>query len=622
MHQNHAFSACVLLSMLITVAYMRICNADGTTIEDKVVLEKLESTLKIIENQVKTIWDRWQISTYPNFLNSAAISHTSWEVMKLKYQHKILRKLLGLSKDEENTFVVSFMGSSVTAGHDSPMNMSFVSHTQRNMAPSFQELGITFESRNTAMGNNPCLPYDLCPMTFSGGDADIVHWEQSYNCFGHEDSKKDMFEQFIRQCIHMPRRPIVVFSESATPNWREKDCPVKVKSRHQRHLRTNVSPVSPKNYIEVAAATASLSSTSFGQADFAPGWNKDTSSTGISHVEDKRRRLEASILDRQLLTLAGKGEYMTITSEVNPPSIQQEWIPQMKTFHAYQTEAGIQIWSHKHYDSYKCQGPYIPDWGCCSASWHPSLLGHELRAAHHSFYWLIILKEAIAHIKQQIISGTSMRAQLASIDHHIDKEKKHVPVKALYPSMYSDNMKCFTSFEPRGWDDGDIHKYVISSNDGKEVWKEDIFEDFMDKSIVLKAKGIGYLDYKHMLHGNNENTALSIKINIVSDKQGTFFLCEPPGNWGKLPKGFTTLWEGKVQVWITLNVNSAAVEANTWKFEPNAAQQLTYTNRKPKDSQIVCVDFDPYKLPIGQHVISIVATSDDRVMVSTLVLPQ
>jgi hypothetical protein len=53
------------------------------------------------------------------------------------------------------------------------------------------------------------------------------------------------------------------------------------------------------------------------------------------------------------------------------------------------------VWSHSHYEAYKCHGPYVKNWACCSASWHPSLLGHELRAAHYSYFWLLIFKDAL-----------------------------------------------------------------------------------------------------------------------------------------------------------------------------------------------------------------------------------
>ena len=62
-----------------------------------------------------------QVKKYPVFLKSAGITHTAWEVMKLKFIEKLILSLQG----KPSRFVVSFMGSSVTAGHDSPFNVSF-----------------------------------------------------------------------------------------------------------------------------------------------------------------------------------------------------------------------------------------------------------------------------------------------------------------------------------------------------------------------------------------------------------------------------------------------------------------------------------------------------------------
>ena len=80
------------------------------------------------------------------------------------------------------------------------------------MGPVLAKLGVELESRNMALGGNPCVPYDVCVKYFGGLDADIVHWEQSYFCQG-----KPIVEQFVRQASFMPSRPLVVFSESS--NW-------------------------------------------------------------------------------------------------------------------------------------------------------------------------------------------------------------------------------------------------------------------------------------------------------------------------------------------------------------------------------------------------------------------
>ncbi len=104
--------------------------------------------------------------------------------------------------------------SSVTAGHDSNFNASTPVVVGDLMRGPFFDSGIDFVSRNVALGNNPCLPYDICVKYFAGMDADIVHWEQNYFCDGNP-----IMEQFIRQAMTIPTKPIVIFSEAQTGSW-------------------------------------------------------------------------------------------------------------------------------------------------------------------------------------------------------------------------------------------------------------------------------------------------------------------------------------------------------------------------------------------------------------------
>ena len=201
--------------MQILIATFIVSSVFAGDLENRLG-KALEATIKAID----ALANRWQIEKYPKFLESAALSHTSWEVLKLKFQYRIL-KVANSNFDNEEMFVISFMGSSVTAGHDSPFNKSFPVIVGEIMRPALAPLSLKVVSRNAAMGNNPCMPYDVCVRAFAGSDADIVHWEQSYNCMTNSHI---ILEQFIRQSIALPKRPVVVFSDSATPNWGEKDC--------------------------------------------------------------------------------------------------------------------------------------------------------------------------------------------------------------------------------------------------------------------------------------------------------------------------------------------------------------------------------------------------------------
>ena len=105
----------------------------------------------------------------------------------MKFHHKILTALLGNApedqkKNETNKFVISFLGTSVTAGHDVKFDVSVSELTRQNMKPAFDIAGIEFEVINGAMGNNPCMPYDICVKAFAGLDADIIQWEQVSRC--------------------------------------------------------------------------------------------------------------------------------------------------------------------------------------------------------------------------------------------------------------------------------------------------------------------------------------------------------------------------------------------------------------------------------------------------------
>ena len=147
------------------------------------VKSKLESAIAATDKILNTLYERWQVNDFPNFLRSVEMSETSWEVLKVKFQSKILFGVhsgvaVNAPITDKNKFVVSFLGSSVTAGHDTDFNITTSEMTRSFMKPAFDAAGIQLEVNNGAMGNNPCLPYDVCVKTFAGPEADIIQWEQ------------------------------------------------------------------------------------------------------------------------------------------------------------------------------------------------------------------------------------------------------------------------------------------------------------------------------------------------------------------------------------------------------------------------------------------------------------
>ena len=176
-----------------------------------ILFEKIQTSKAAAESELRSIYQRWEVSNYPNFFKTCWMEKPSWDILILKFQYAVLN-INGL-KD----FVISFTGSSVTAGHDSRISEAFPALVHSMLSPAFRIAGLELIVRNVALGNNPCMPYDICVRTFAGEDADIVVWEQTYNC--GNDKHKAVLEQFLRQAMIMPRRPIVVYSDSVTTNW-------------------------------------------------------------------------------------------------------------------------------------------------------------------------------------------------------------------------------------------------------------------------------------------------------------------------------------------------------------------------------------------------------------------
>ena len=72
------------------------------------------------------------------------MSTLAWDILKTKIEVKILSTAFG----QPERFVVSFLGSSVTTGHDTLYNITFVPLTGLYLLPPFEVLGIEFEIRN------------------------------------------------------------------------------------------------------------------------------------------------------------------------------------------------------------------------------------------------------------------------------------------------------------------------------------------------------------------------------------------------------------------------------------------------------------------------------------------
>ena len=274
-------------------------------------------------------------------------------------------------------------------------------------------------------------------------------------------------------------------------------------------------------------------------------------------------------------------------------------------------------------------------WGCCSASWHPSILGHELRASHYSFFWLGVYKDALESILTNLKKEESVSTQLSIVLKHTHHERKHTQDKALYPSSFSDDIQCITAFHPIANKDSDLELSVINNNVDKKAFKKDVFESLMDANIVAHAMAAGYKDFKYMFYGNSDSKPLSIKVHIK--KTGVVFICQPPGVWGRNPDKFKNLWNSGVKAYLTSNVDNfhtlekmyfngtvlnekSSGNSHIFDFKPEKSKELKLLNDKPNDSQSVCSYFTE-TFPTGYHVLTLVPADSNNIMISTLLLP-
>lgn len=282
--------------------------------------------------------------------------------------------------------------------------------------------------------------------------------------------------------------------------------------------------------------------------------------------------------------------------------------------------AGIQLWLHNHYEPYKCRGPYIADWGCCSASWHPSKLGHELRASQFSFFWALIFKDALNELLESVKKGDSLIDVMAKIEKKQHSEVKYMPTLPIFNSepSFEDHLSCYTTFQPLGDPSLDLQKLVVKNGGFGKGFTFHNIDEVEHKDTIKRARERGYKDFKTILSGNKEDGPLSLKIKV--NKRGTGFLCEPAGVWGHFPKGYTSFWKTGTKIYINENINAEEADAGNFVFNADKAKEVLYTNQNPKDSQTICVNFDE-KLTPGTHVLTIAPASDQKVMVAYLVLP-
>lgn len=471
------------------------------------------------------------------------------------------------SKTSQTQFVISFIGTSITAGHskvnDCELNVANFVHEALNV--SFDALGIQLVTVNGGIGNYPCMPLDICASVFAGNQADIVHWEHTIACHGNEEELRPTYESFIRQTLALQNQPIIAMSASTIPNWTTDDCPVVDNSEPQIMLTPD----------DVLALSMMKSNPIYAY----------------------------SVLNK------------------NDSVILSEFSAMADLFHYFSNYSGLQLFRHDFGFDYKCRGPYISKWGNTveARDFHPSLLGNRLWADHLSYVWLQGLREAV----QELISGLKLNSDFRVIRESISQETNNPDYKyyfnlvdPLYPSHYANVFKCFTTFQPIADVSLNLTNLVIPPRtlQSRKPFEIDIWEKFAFLGSYLHGIEKHCIDKKWVYYGNQYSQPLSFKLEM--SKFGNVFICtmQPPRS------KFLISLDDICRVYLTENVNTE-VDYFDFDFDFNifASREipLTYNHFNSYSAKNFCVELSETVSP-GNHILTLVPTSEKLVMISFL----
>jgi hypothetical protein len=369
-----------------------------------------------------------------------------------------------------------------------------------------------------------------------------------------------MIEQFIRQSMFIPSKPLVVLSNSLTPNWNEEEC--------------------KKHYIDYTV-------------------NED---------------------DKDMLSKAKSGldGLKHILVELNSKN-RAPWGKSLhEMLHSYQG-AGVQVFDHHFYESYKCWGPYIKTWGDGAAPWHPSIMGHKVRAHHYSYAWLTAYRVAIQQILAALKNDGKINSMLTSVNEKLaGMHAAHNVPNILYNRVpIVDNIQCYTEFDPHQDKNRTLNSIILSGFDPKNKdinkgWISGILETLVQPSIIESARARGYLDFKNIIYGTNRSGPLNFQIEVRNE--GNLFVCQAPGLWGKMPDNFANLWDSNLQLYLTPIV----LPLTDFLFVPHPKNALPYSHERFDE---LCLRVSAKVLP-GHYVLTVYPSSlQHTIMVSTILVP-
>ena len=348
-----------------------------------------------------------------------------WDMIKYKTAKK-------MTDPNWKIYRMIFGGSSVTAGHDSYYAQAYPNIVYESLGPMLASVGIELQVHNIAQTANGCIPYDLCYEAMGGADADLINWEQSYNC-GHDDGA---FELTARWAGWSKQRGLVYFSASGA--WAPSNCPASEdKPPYSDHDWT------PKD--------AGIKEWNPSEKDLE-NWKTDLNKHAEAH--DSHSRFTGSWGKDK--AYAGVGQMSFNVWEGNP----------LVEYDGKKSQMGFSIASpcgNMHFMT-KEASEYGSGKG---ARWHPTRGFHLLRGEFIAWLHGLAMLDAIYMVKKELAAG----ATVATL-HETYKAK----VNELMPPMggpkrcqkyhCEEKPQCFTNYYPHFPKDHTLTELVV----GKNAW--------------------------------------------------------------------------------------------------------------------------------------------------------
>ncbi len=525
---------------------------------------------KQVQDIKNEIWEEWDVSTYPLFLTLMHIPTSSWELQK----QKLLNTILNNDMNKNSSFIISFSGSSITAGHDNYIYEAYPNVFYETLLPIMNLLSLPFSVRNQALGNNPCYPYDLCVNTHMGTDFDVLTWEESMNC----GKNPIPLEIFTRSVLNMSKSPTIIYIQSGTPIITHEMC----------MNRTN-------------------NDLSFNQNEFSYLLN-----TPYKMIADNQNHLKAMNFLKYGNNL--NDNLYKYYSEVSP--MGQNVLP---------------------IEKYSCFGPYNESFSTKTpgggAYWHPGRIGHRLRGHSLAYAYLSILEDALSELddlykndNHNLFQNTISRLQFSE-KYISTKGKVNIKFKeGKVCGDICDNANCFTDYLPREnnplssllvgnpvigintFNDTNnitaftstlkyLHKYNASSYN----WTFGI--SFFDVKGVEKSlkNNLGYYDRKYIYTSNGMGSVLSFRISPT--KKHSIWICECQKGFLKYPANMNDLDIGS-NLYLWENISTQFIDSFN---NDNLSQSLIHSKLLPpliKTNEFGwCYETIP--IDAGNHIISI-----------------